>query len=358
MTFKPKKQFLFVLKTIIFWFVAFMFYDVFRRMGLSDEVGVVLLEEPLTRLENLELTFIISSITGFFYSIIELAFENQFLKRKSLGSRILIKTTSYFLLINLITITAIDQVNRFLTTPLEYTYQELITSGAVLSFVIYFVVCSILFSLFRIINEKFGTGVLKDMLLGKYRNPRVEKKIFMFLDLKSSTTLAEQMGYLKYSELIQQCFYDLNEIIQKYDAQIYQYVGDEAVIFWDYEAGLKMNRCVDCYFAFRHKLLKRKDFYEERFGVVPQFKAGIHGGELVVTEVGVVKKEIAFHGDVINTSARIQAECTNFEEELLISGTIQNKIKINETFTYSFIGEVLLKGKQKAVEIYSLRNKN
>ena len=206
----------------------------------------------------------------------------------------------------------------------------------------------------RLVNEKFGPGILWDMILGKYRKPRVEKKIFMFLDLTSSTTFAEKMGYLKYSSLIQQCFYDLNEIVQKYDGQIYQYVGDEAVICWDYEKGVKENVCIDCYFAFQKKLFNRKDFYENEFGLIPEFKAGMHGGELVVTEVGVIKKEIAYHGDVINTTARIQDECSNYGEELLISGDLMKDLKLEAKHLYKAMGEVSLKGKEVPVQIFSM----
>ncbi|MEQ8578198.1 MAG: adenylate/guanylate cyclase domain-containing protein [Balneola sp.] len=350
-----KDNIFFIAKTILFWFFAFLFYDVFRRMGLSQEDGVVLLREPLSRTENLELTLILSFVAGFIYSLIEFGFENQLLKRRGLGVRLLIKTISYFLLINVVVILAIEQLNRFLTVPLEYSYTQLITNGAVHSFIIYFITCSLLFTFFRIVNEKFGKGVLRDMLLGKYRNPRIEKKVFMFVDLKSSTMLAEKMGYIKYSSLIQQCFYDLNEVVRKYDGQIYQYVGDEAVIFWDFDKGIEKNRCIECFFAFRNKLNLKSGFYKKKFQLLPEFKAGIHGGDLIVTEVGVAKKEIAYHGDVINTTARIQEQCSSFEKELLVSGSIYNELKFNGVYSCINLGEVLLKGKQKPIEIYTVQ---
>ena len=342
--------------SVLYWFIVFMFYDVFRRMGISDDPGVVLLEETLTRLENLELTFIVGVITGIFYGIIEILVDNQYFKRKAIGLRIIIKSVGYFLLINMILFVGLDQLNRILETPLEYTYYQLMTSGAVWSLIIYFVVCSMLFSFFQLVNEKFGPGVLKDMLLGKYRNPRVEKKVFMFMDLKSSTTLAEKMGYLQYSSLIQQCFYDLNEVVLDHEGEIYQYVGDEAVISWDYKKGVKDNLCIDCYFAFRNKLYERKEFYEEKYGLLPEFKAGIHGGELVVTEVGVIKKEIAYHGDVINTTARIQEKCNSFDQELLVSGELVSDLDLANTYSPSFLGEIELKGKEALVHIHAIRS--
>ncbi|RNC79327.1 MAG: adenylate/guanylate cyclase domain-containing protein [Balneola sp.] len=351
---KLKDRIFFILNTIAFWFLAFMFYDVFRRMGLSDQPGIELLEEPLTRLENLELNGKLGFLTGLFFSLIEFSFERPVLKRRSLGMRLLIKSGVYLLLMHMILAVGLFNLNRFLDTPLSFTYKQLLTSGAVWSITIYFFVCSVLYSFLRMVNEKFGPGVLWDMMRGKYLNPRVEKKIFMFLDLKSSTALAEKMGYLKYSTLIQQCFYDLNEVVQQFDGQIYQYVGDEAVIAWDYEKGINENKCIDCYFSFQRKLFKRKDFYQSEFGLLPEFKAGLHGGELVVTEVGVVKKEIAYHGDVINTTARIQAECNTYGEQLLISEELVSDLALTN-HTPSFIGEVMLKGKELPVKLHSVK---
>ena len=350
---KLRDRIFFVLNTIAFWFLAFMFYDVFRRMGLSDQQSVELLEEPLTRLENLELNGKLGFLMGFFFSLIEFYFERSVLKRRSLEVRLLIKSGVYLLLMHMILAVGLFNLNRFLDTPLDFTYHELVTNGAFWSLTIYFFVCSMLYCFLRMVNEKFGPGVLWDMMRGKYLNPRVEKKILMFLDLKSSTALAEKMGYLKYSTLIQQCFYDLNEVVQQFDGQIYQYVGDEAVIAWDYKKGVNENRCIDCYFAFQRKLYARKEYYESEFGLLPEFKAGLHGGELVVTEVGVVKKEIAYHGDVINTTARIQAECNTYGEQLLISEELVSDLALTNYTSY-FIGEVLLKGKELPVKLHTI----
>jgi len=46
---------------------------------------------------------------------------------------------------------------------------------------------------------KIGPNVLMNLLLGKYHNPSEEDRIFMFLDMKSSTTIAEKIGHILYS---------------------------------------------------------------------------------------------------------------------------------------------------------------
>jgi len=59
------------------------------------------------------------------------------------------------------------------------------------------------------VSDKFGQGVLMKFLVGLYHKPKEEIRIFMFPDLTSSTTLAEKLGHIKYSQLIQDCFLTL-----------------------------------------------------------------------------------------------------------------------------------------------------
>ena len=85
---------------------------------------------------------------------------------------------------------------------------------------------------------------------------------------------------------------------------------------------------------------------------MPFFKAGINAGVVTVTEVGKYKKEIAYHGDTINTAARIQSKCNDFKQGLLISEYLKDKLS-DGTFKFDKIGSVALRGKEKEVLIYA-----
>ena len=86
--------------------------------------------------------------------------------------------------------------------------------------VVYFVATSLVFSLIRIASDKFGRGMFLNILLGKYRKPREEERLLMFLDLKDSTKIAEKIGHIRYSRFIQDCFKDLNEVLNKYSSNV------------------------------------------------------------------------------------------------------------------------------------------
>jgi adenylate cyclase len=173
----------------------------------------------------------------------------------------------------------------------------------------------------------------------------------MFLDLKSSTTIAEKIGHKKYSELIQECFKDIS-IIGKYGGEVYQYVGDEAVFTWDADKKNAHRKCIEAFYAFQARIEKKKDLYLTKFGVVPLFKAGIHGGTVMVAEVGILKKEIAFHGDTINTAARIQALCNEKDKIFLASDYFQVLADENNSILLEHMGDIILKGRKGTTKLY------
>ena len=50
-------------------------------------------------------------------------------------------------------------------------------------------------SFINLMNKKFGPGVLIPMMFGRYRNPREEVRIFMFMDLEKNYSL-ESLGQI------------------------------------------------------------------------------------------------------------------------------------------------------------------
>ncbi len=208
-----------------------------------------------------------------------------------------------------------------------------------------------LISLF--INDKYGPGELKKFLLGKYFYPKEEERIFMFLDLKGSTTIAEKLGENTYFNFIQKVFKDVTPVLLETKGEVYQYVGDEIVITWKIKPGSKDLNCIRCFQNIKKLLEHLAPAYREQFGAIPEFKAGLHVGRAIVGEVGVIKRDIAYSGDVLNTTARIQSRCNEFGATLLISEDLLSLFP-KGAVAANPIGEVALRGKSKAVGLYSI----
>ena len=219
---------------------------------------------------------------------------------------------------------------------------------------IYYFFMSLVIGFINQVNKKYGPGVLVPLLLGRYRDPKEEERIFMFMDLKSSTSIAEKLGHLKYSSFIRDCFADINEVLSPFYAQVYQYVGDEIVVMWPASEGLRNQACIRFYFAVKMQFQSRSEYYERMYGLLPVFKAGLHMGKVTAVEIGEIKKDIAYHGDVLNTTARIQSVCNEYSSDFLASEYLVEMVGIDKEVKYKYLGMVLLKGKTEQIGIVTL----
>lgn len=204
------------------------------------------------------------------------------------------------------------------------------------------------------LHRKLGRDAIYNLVLGKYHQVKQEERLFLFIDLNNSTDIAEEMGEMEYSHFLQDYFYDISEPIARYFGRVYQYVGDEAVVTWPVKKGFRFAVCVRCFFAIQKQIRRYKQYYEKRYGRVPEFKAALHGGAVVVSEVGKYKSEIAYHGDVLNTTARILGKCHDFSSEFIISDYVVENVEMPKYLQVDPLGAFQLRGKQQEVEMYSI----
>lgn len=213
---------------------------------------------------------------------------------------------------------------------------------------------SIFLTSLLLVSSLFNTHTFIRFLSGRYHKPIEEERIFMFVDLKSSTTIAEKIGHLQYSSFLKDFYFDITEALLITGAEVYQYVGDEVVLTWQTRKGLKNNHCISCFYEMKKEIEIHKNKYIKKYGFYPVFKAGLHEGKVIATWVGEVKRELVFHGDVLNTAARIQSVCNEYKQELIASGDIINQLKKPFAFTTTYLNTLALRGKQEEVELYGI----
>ncbi len=236
---------------------------------------------------------------------------------------------------------------------------DMITGYQILRIVLFWFSITCLTSIVLQINDKFGPGVLYAFMLGRYYKAKPEIRIFMFLDLKSSTTIAERLGNASYHRFLQDFYADITSPILYTRGNIYQYVGDEVVLTWTMEVGVLGNNCLRCFFEILRVIERKKEQYQEVYGYVPQFKAGLHFGEVLTGEVGILKKELVFTGDVLNTTARIQEQCNTYKVPLLMSGELLSLLALEEEYEVGSLGPIPLRGKSEQVALFSVnKSKN
>ncbi len=327
---------------------VFAFKEYFAQNPITDYMY-----SPFFQLEIILTGLILGSL---FFAVGRIT-DIHSLRKLPFGYIIVIKSVLYFFSLAICTLLIREIFSGLgIVSPEEFRFyrEYLLDFRYMLSVVAYFFFFIFLTNFIVQINKKFGPGVLFDLLRGKYYHPRQEHLILLFIDLKSSTTIAESLGHEKYSQLIKECVHELTPVLIRNQANVYQYVGDEVVLHWKTEEGLDRLKCLKTFFEFRERLKVRRSYFQEKYGLYPEFKAGMDSGEVTVTEIGDLKREIAFHGDVLNTAARLEKKCNEYQRWLLVTENLMERISTANGYEFEFLNDIPLRGKQERVKFFAV----
>jgi len=304
--------------------------------------------------------FIVGLFMGLGFGMLELFLVtklNQRIKALPISLIIITKTIIYTLIIFLLS-NVIALIGGLFEGKTMSDFYARLLSIKQLYFIIYSLIIFSIYLFFLQISRLLGEGVLIKILYGKYNKPVEEERIFMFLDVKSSTTIAENIGHKKFYSLLNSFFHEITDPVHITKAEIYQYVGDEVVFTWKTETGIKDVNCLRLFFLIKRKIEENQKYYFSKYGVVPQFKAGVHFGKVIVGQIGDLKREIVYNGDVLNTTSRLQDLCNKYNQELLVSGSLLSQLKLPANINKDFLGKVKLRGKEKDIHIYGVTQKS
>lgn len=301
---------------------------------------------------------LLASVLGILYGSIlgamHYKLERGFFRDLCLGKAIIVRLIVTFLF-GIIVFSTLSLSSVHLYVPLlmpqaKFSLTDTTWQYCFIMYMLFYLIMTLLLGFINLMSKKYGPGVLIPLLAGKYATPTEDEKIFMFMDLKSSTTIAESLGNIKYSSFMRDYFWDINHVLSQYEAEIYQYVGDEIIVTWRAHD----DSCIRFFFSCEQRFLQRAAYYKANYNIVPTFKAGIHMGKITAVEVGDIKREIAYHGDTINTTARIQQLCNSLNKRLLASEYLLSQCRIGKHFKTEGLGSILLKGKLSTIAIASI----
>jgi adenylate cyclase len=168
------------------------------------------------------------------------------------------------------------------------------------------------------LGQKYTPRFFINILLGKYVIPKEEERIIMFIDLRDSTPISEQLGHKKYFLFIRDFINTVSNAALQCGADIYQYVGDEIIVTWPKQKTTSQ-KCIQTLILARKYLGKQEKYFKLQYGFVPEFRAGIHIGKVTIGEIGILKKDIAMSGEAMNTTARIRSACNELNQKHIVS---------------------------------------
>ncbi|MEO6286798.1 MAG: adenylate/guanylate cyclase domain-containing protein [Dyadobacter sp.] len=356
---KTKRNVARVIPFGVLWFIFSLIYCVLEKGILGDLDRYPSTGNPYKFATNIFAIPAAGLMMGLVTGILEIGYFSKWFIKKSFTRKIVFKSLLYLIIVsiflfvlllsNALYIHSTDSFENLLSPARAF-----FTDYAVVGLMLYIAVLILITQFYAEFSQSIGPGTLSNFFLGKYHHPVEEERIFMFLDMKSSTTIAENLGHVRYFEMLKEYFFDLSVAVIDYGGTIYQYAGDEMIVSWKLKEGLKNNNCIECFFAMKRALQNQAEKYNRKFGVLPAFKAGLHFGMVTAGEIGSLKKEIIFTGDVLNASARIQGLCNHFDADLLVSEDLVKVLRLPATYVIRSVGENLLKGRSKTLELFSI----
>ena len=301
-----------------------------------------------------------SFLMGILYGSIEILLLNNLFRRNKFWVRILFKSIIYILFIASLSflLSSIATAQRvqlpLLSTEVFDAMMLYITNFAFISIMIYASVVTILSLFILEVSDYLGGGIFNNFFIGKYNQPIEEERIFMFLDMKSSTTIAEQLGSQEYFRLLNKYYADTSEAIIDTHGEVYQYAGDEVIVSWKMDKGSADNNCLRCFYEIKARFLSTGRDYKASFGLIPEFKAGFHCGKVTTGEIGILKKDIFFTGDVLNTASRIQNLCNELKTDILISQDLLTRLNLSQDYIVVEKGELTLRGRKAKMRLFTV----
>lgn len=193
--------------------------------------------------------------------------------------------------------------------------------------------------------EMLGQSSITKVNLGDHTRTNLT---VMFTDIRSFTPLAESLSEKKTFEFINEYFACLGPVVRQHNGVIDKYIGDAIMALFKNPddavlAGLAM---VDVLKEFNHK----------RGGKPIEMGIGLHTGEVMLGTIGEqYRMEGTVIGDVVNLAARLEDLTKKYDASFLISNETKEATLPSDRYTFTFVDEVLAKGKTIPTQVFSVR---
>jgi adenylate cyclase len=198
-----------------------------------------------------------------------------------------------------------------------------------------------------------GFRTIKNLLTGRYVRPRREDRVFLLIDMKNSTGVAERLGPIRFHQLLNDFFDDISDAALECEAEIHKYVGDEAILTWPADrAG--QGGVVACPFIVHDLIIASGGKYRRRFGVEPEFRAALHCGEIVAGQIGAVRREIAYVGDTLNVAARLLEAAKEVGRDVLVSTDLLARTTLPSDIVVEPLPTLAVRGRETPLGIAAL----
>ena len=206
--------------------------------------------------------------------------------------------------------------------------------------------------------ERFHSPEIVDLIIsgesedeGAMLSPKEKEVTVLFVDIVNFTPLSERLSPKEVSQLLNQFFREMNDIIFAYRGTLDKYMGDAIMAIF----GAPIEREDDADRAIYAALDMRKALFRMNKTMEPDrifdIRTGINSGRVVAGNLGSPKRmDYTVIGDVVNTASRLEKIAQ--PNQILIGESTYNAVKA--PFHIKKVGKKTVKGKTRAVTVYEV----
>ncbi len=205
------------------------------------------------------------------------------------------------------------------------------------------------------VEEWMGRRTFMGFLLGRYERPKREERVVLTLDLVGSTGIAERLGDLRYYRFLNHVYSLMTDAVLRNEADIHKYVGDEVIFTWPMRIGTRRLNCLDLYFDITARIAAHEPEFMREYGLLPRFRAGLHGGRVISAQVGHIKRTVDLSGDVMNSVSRMLGLAKSMKVDILVSAELLARMPGADTrFRIGPQHTVPVKGRRREVRVHEV----
>lgn len=204
----------------------------------------------------------------------------------------------------------------------------------------------------RFVPIDFLTQLRKEDIRDIHLGDQIERDMtILFSDIRSFTHLSEKMTTKENFSFINTYLGYMTPLVSQNKGFIDKYIGDAIMALFPERSEDALNAAI----AMQSEVQK---FNHERISQEQeaiQIGIGLHAGNLMLGTIGSSERmDGTVISDTVNTSSRIEELTKTYGSYILISENVLQRIQKPELYSYRFLDCVLVKGKDKSINIYEV----
>ena len=191
-----------------------------------------------------------------------------------------------------------------------------------------------------------GKQSITEVQLGDHIDQEVT---VLFTDIRSYTTLAEQMTPEENFAFVNAYAGRMGPIIGRHEGFVNQYLGDGIMALFQRSSDDALQAAI----AMQHELDTYNQTREAKGRLPIRVGMGLHLGPLIMGIIGDARRtDAATVSDTVNTAARMESLTKQMGARILLSEESLQSLSDVATYQVRYLGRVRVKGRQKPVGVW------